>query len=81
MAVLLGTGAFDAAADELAAAVELGLALPVVVVRDGSDQGPTGARSPLDVGALDVRAEEPDDLVDLVADAFEADRPTVIRLG
>lgn len=81
VAVLLGTGAFAAAADELAAAVELGLALPVVVVRDGSDRGPTGARSPLDVGALDVRADEPDDLVDLVADAFEADRPTVIRLG
>ncbi|GAA3225327.1 hypothetical protein GCM10017691_14100 [Pseudonocardia petroleophila] len=81
VAVLLGTGAFAAAAEELAAAVELGLALPVVVVRDGSDDGPAVGRSPLDVGALEVRADEPDDLVDLVADAFEADRPTVIRLG
>lgn len=81
VAVLLGTGAFAAAAEDLAAAVGLGLALPVVVVRDGSDPGPTGGRSPFEVGALEVRADEPDDLVDLVADAFEADRPTVIRLG
>ncbi|MBW0118620.1 thiamine pyrophosphate-binding protein [Pseudonocardia abyssalis] len=81
VAVLLGTGAFAEAAEELAAAVELGLPIPVVVMRDGSGDGPTGGRSPLDVGALEVRANEPDDLVDLVADAFEADRPTVIRLG
>lgn len=79
--VLLGTGAFATAAGDLAAAVGLGLPLPVVVVRDGSDDGPPDGRSPFDVGALMVRAAEPDDLPDLVEDAFEADRPTVIRLG
>lgn len=79
--VLLGTGAFATAAEDLAAAVDLGLPLPVVVVRDGSDDGHPGGRSPLDVGAHEVRAAEPDDLPDLVEDAFEADRPTVIRLG
>jgi thiamine pyrophosphate-dependent acetolactate synthase large subunit-like protein len=77
VAALLGTGAFAAAGGELATAVELGLALPVVVVRDGSDAGGDGEPG----GAHEVRANEPDDLPDLVADAFEADRPTVIRLG
>lgn len=81
VAVLLGTGAFDPAAADLATAVRLGLALPVVVVRDGSDHGGADPRAADAAGALEVRATEPDDLVDLVADAFEADRPTVIRLG
>lgn len=78
---LLGTGALACASAELAAAVELGLALPVVVVRDGSDDGRTDGRTPHDVRALEVRADEPDDLPDLLLDAWEADRPTVIRLG
>lgn len=74
---LLGTGAFASAAGELATAVALGLPLPVVVVRDGSDAGGDGEPG----GAHEIRANEPDDLPDLVADALEADRPTVIRLG
>ncbi|GEC21077.1 hypothetical protein PHY01_33600 [Pseudonocardia hydrocarbonoxydans] len=81
VAVLLGTGAFDTAAADLATAVQLGLALPVVVVRDGSDHGGADPHAVDAAGAIEVRATEPDDLVDLVADAFEADRPTVIRLG
>ncbi|WP_300007660.1 thiamine pyrophosphate-dependent enzyme [Pseudonocardia sp.] len=77
VAALLGTGAFASAGGELAAAVALGLPIPVVVVRDGSDAGGDGGSG----GAHEVRANEPDDLPDLVEDAFEADRPTVIRLG
>jgi thiamine pyrophosphate-dependent acetolactate synthase large subunit-like protein len=81
--VLLGADAFPSAVPELATAVALELPLPVVVIGNGED----GQQAVSDIaslatgrGAYGARTSDADDLGELVADALEADRPTVIHL-
>lgn len=81
VAVVVGARDFLSGAAELGAAVALRRPLPIVVVDpDGSSAQHDLAMLALACGAHGVRAISPAAVADLVEDAWEADRPTVIHL-
>jgi thiamine pyrophosphate-dependent acetolactate synthase large subunit-like protein len=96
---LLGDGGVMFTVAELAAAAQLGLPLPIVVVDNGGygeirremlerGQEPVGTLLPrVDLpatarsfGCHGVEVEDPSDLAEPLEQAFEADRPTLLRL-